>query len=567
MIGLARTAQLAGWSLTGFSFRSTDGFTSDVDFFVPPSSSILATNDWRGPDPYGFNDINNPETYPDYTFDNTGLTSAYAYAMASIFKVPKSSEIVFDNDGFGFNYVASPESTNQFAFWQPVNFELNYDPSLDPTPIKTHLSTKIGEQNGFFSIFFDLGGSVPIETDVSWDDIADRWISMIVTYTKDPDNDYDSFTNTDFGPVAIKIVIVDFYTGEIIENVERRADPFSDVFTNDYSNFTFKYVQDNVARQIYDSQNFNASVGLHIEDLSNNSNVNAEDFKVAAHWACAGETFDPFGTTNGVENYKYFTSTKIPEFVGGARAWVNMNIKETTSGSGDVNLFEMRACRITNTVEPKKFVEVNDTTVTTPFLKFPIPAPELGLLAYYDTRFDAGYTGTGTNLIDISGNSNDATINGAFNYDNNAITLLNDSASVGSNNSYIQLPSLSNFKTIVMRFKTESTIGDPRYLLDAREGFSGGYIYDNDVGPAWDGGLLYIDGGSSQSISFNQIESAALEGYTTIALIAPTAATDDITFFARVSGNEGYHATVRSIFVYDRELSQTEIQNIHKAIK
>ena len=581
MIGLARTAQLAGWALTGFKFRSENEFDTQFGYVRPTSLSLPAANGWVGPNNDGSN------YWQNFTFDNTNIGDGYYSAVATTCRFPRAENVNFTEE-FG-DYYVNQLTEPDVTYYAPAYTIVEYDPNLgEDRPQILTLHTKLGASDDsndpFFTFNPDFGGFDWIETNTRWNTLADRWITILMCIGEQKTDfagwdgfEEDFWFETNYGRLAF----IDTYSGELIDTFDFAYEPFITDFRSTFSDFTFKYIRGSQAsgEDLYTSEGFDGALDIQIRDLSQNQNIeNPGEFKTAAHWAAAGNSFDPLANFNGVPIWKYFIGPYFPGEVAGVKAWSNIVVTdEDTAETGFVKLESLRECRIQPTVAgEREWLRNNDSQLTAPFTTFPIPAPEDGLLAYYDTRFDAGYTGSGTNLIDISGNGNDATINGAFSYDNKSITLLNTSTDSDENDSHLQLPNLENIKTILMRFKVEDVVapGIGRYLLDARLGLSAGWIAKLSTqsppyaGSGWDNALMSINGQNKEAFDFDTMESPALDDYITFALINDGSFSDDLTLFARHTGDrEGHYATVRSIFVYDRELSQTEIQNIHKAIK
>jgi len=169
-----------------------------------------------------------------------------------------------------------------------------------------------------------------------------------------------------------------------------------------------------------------------------------------------------------------------------------------------------------------------------------------------------------TNLVDYS----TANLNGTYSDDKEGkartIRLSNTSSNKDSNVSHIQLQSLTNITTVSVWYYQHSDT-TTRYLLDMRTGGSNGWIYAGGPGGNWSSGTLYKNGGSSQSITWSNIET--LDQWQNITVIANTPATDDMNLFSRYTDNEGLDVTFGLALVYNRVLSQSENTYNYNVVK
>ena len=202
---------------------------------------------------------------------------------------------------------------------------------------------------------------------------------------------------------------------------------------------------------------------------------------------------------------------------------------------------------------------------------FAQPNPTLpvtnGLMAWFDPSDPRSYPGTGatmTSLIPTStsgtgGTLITGTLGGTYSYNTEGtIRLVNNSSNMTLNRSHLQLPSLQNITTVsIWYYQHSTTAGVARYILDMRTGGTGGFIWSGGIpGSNWETGTLYKNGGSSQSITWSNIET--LGSWQNITVIANTPATDDMTIFARNVGDEGLDVTFGPIFIYNRALTESE---------
>jgi hypothetical protein len=195
------------------------------------------------------------------------------------------------------------------------------------------------------------------------------------------------------------------------------------------------------------------------------------------------------------------------------------------------------------------------------------PIIQDGLIAFLDPSNSISYklgSSTMTNLVDYS----TADLNGTYSDDKEGkartIRLSNTSSNKDNNVSYIQLQSLTNITTVSVWYYQHSGT-TTRYLLDMREGGSNGWIYTGGPGGNWSSGTLYKNGGSSQSITWANIET--LNQWQNITVIANTPATDDMNLFSRYTDEEGLDVTFGLALVYNRVLSQSENTYNYNVVK
>lgn len=143
------------------------------------------------------------------------------------------------------------------------------------------------------------------------------------------------------------------------------------------------------------------------------------------------------------------------------------------------------------------------------------------------------------------------------------IRLVNNNDTASSNRSYLQLSSVSSITTVSIWYYQHSNVPPYAFLLDMRTGGSGGWIYSdlatpsNQTGSNWSTGTLYKNGGSSQSITWSNIQTVG--SWQNITVIANTAATDDITMFCKHTlDTEGLDVTFGPILVYNRAITEAE---------
>lgn len=190
-----------------------------------------------------------------------------------------------------------------------------------------------------------------------------------------------------------------------------------------------------------------------------------------------------------------------------------------------------------------------------------------GLVFNVDAGAISSYPGTGPTLYDLSGNSRNATLYGNYSYSNGTVRLNNPSSDSLQNVSFIQLPSTPSITTVSLWFYQHSA-NATRYLLDGRTGGSGAFIYNvGSPGSNWASGTIYVNGENLGTISFGKVEDSSIGNWVNVVLTANTSFTDDMHLFSRFSNNEGMDITFSSAQIYNRVLSEKEINLNFKVLR
>lgn len=189
-----------------------------------------------------------------------------------------------------------------------------------------------------------------------------------------------------------------------------------------------------------------------------------------------------------------------------------------------------------------------------------------GLQLYLDAGNIKSYSGSGATINDLSTRKDTATLQGTYSFSNNSIRLTNTNANGDLNVSLIQCNSITNITTVSLWYRVESTSA-VRYLLDMRDGGAGGFILSSEAaGSNWDNGTLYRNGGSSQTITWANIEPTT-GVWQNITVIADTPASDDINLFSRFSDQESYDVTFGAALIYNRVISDSENKTNFAALR
>ena len=193
-----------------------------------------------------------------------------------------------------------------------------------------------------------------------------------------------------------------------------------------------------------------------------------------------------------------------------------------------------------------------------------LPATE-GLIMHLDTSNSSSYSGTGTNIFNLVGN-NWGTLGGNYSFSNGTIRLVNNNPNMGYNNSRINLPNLSNIRTVSLWFKYEGggrSLGGNSggYLIDARFGLSGGFAYP-DMNLLEDWSTLYVNGVSVARTWSNIHPPVGV--WRNITLVSNRHFNDDMNLFSRFSNDEGYDVTFGCALIYDEVVSEEQnLQNFN----
>lgn len=150
-----------------------------------------------------------------------------------------------------------------------------------------------------------------------------------------------------------------------------------------------------------------------------------------------------------------------------------------------------------------------------------------------------------------------APLGGTYSVSGGVCRLTNSNSNKDLNVSFLQFPTLTNFKTICMWYYVHSTPSSTRYLLDARTGSSNGYIWSGGVGTDWSNGYYY----KNDERSVLPITWAGMEDTVTwrmITIIIPQT-TDSLMMFSRYTGAEGYNVSFGPIMIYNTILTQPQI--------
>ena len=191
----------------------------------------------------------------------------------------------------------------------------------------------------------------------------------------------------------------------------------------------------------------------------------------------------------------------------------------------------------------------------------PVAAPVTqDLILFFDSERTDCYPGTGTAIYNLVDNT-PSTLFGDVTYSSGILRIHNENTSnPGLRLAGIQCQTVTGFKTISLWYKQiTSSAGYYSYIVDARTGMDGGWVYDtpsNDYfGGSWASGSMFINGGATQSPTYTQ----QLNVWRNVTFVTDgTAYTDDITLFSRYTQSEGLDVEFGACMIYSRAITEAE---------
>ena len=127
-------------------------------------------------------------------------------------------------------------------------------------------------------------------------------------------------------------------------------------------------------------------------------------------------------------------------------------------------------------------------------------------------------------------------------------------------NGYIQAPSVTSIKTIIMIVRLTNT-STWSYLLDARGGLGSGW-WASEIGPDWlNNSTYYKDSVQRAYVDGTSYQELGDSTWHHICLVYPTGFTDDITFLARFTQNETLGGSCSEIMIFTVALTQQQVNN------
>jgi hypothetical protein len=344
MLGAARASEYAGWWTGTPSFFSSSLAAVDAQSTYLDTISITP-NVWSLP----------PDTR---TFDNAGLANGAKGTIVSTFKWQAMSNYTWVTDSFrSFQHIENDSfagaafTTAQYYFLYPASsngFVIKPARALTTNYISFQIA-----YNGYD--FTTLTGNL------SWDTYADRWLTLIVSYSSSA-GDFANWTGTTGGTNYYqRSVLQDARTGELINQTDFRYTGFQGYDTN-WANHTWSWNNSTPGSgEAYCVPNTSGANGY----------FDQTDWLTAAGWMCQGAVIDPMATVNDVQLRQYFVGQCFPETVNGARAWFNHTYFDTVVSGSNTALTRMLDSRATQTDD--YFGQQTTANLTSPATDASIP--------------------------------------------------------------------------------------------------------------------------------------------------------------------------------------------------
>jgi hypothetical protein len=327
MLGLGRASQYAGWWTGKPSFLSRSQVTGNQQTTWANAVSITP-NSWAVP----------PDTR---SFDNTSLTSGAKGTQVLTFKYQAQSNFTWQALEFRTQFEAIKNAAGTFDNYGPVITAYRFSTDTGNWPIAP-LRTTTGQ---YLSIFCAYNGydAVKLTGNIAWDSLADRWLTVIVSYSSTT-SDFAGWTGGTLasGNYASRVVLLDAQTGERISLTDWTWSAFQE-YPTDWANYTWGW--DNSTPGSSSDANFSFGTG------SSGGYFDQTDFLTGAHWVCQGQVIDPTAVVDSVPLSNYFVGQYFPETVNGVRAWTNWTPVASTTAGSDQQLTQLLPSRTSQSTD------------------------------------------------------------------------------------------------------------------------------------------------------------------------------------------------------------------------
>jgi hypothetical protein len=310
MLGMARASEYAGWWTGKPSFVSRSVVTGNQQTTWANAVS-LTPNTW----------VLAPGTR---SFDNTSLTSGAKGTQVLTFKYQAQSNFTWGAVEFRTQFEGIKNGAGTFNNYTPVSTAYLFSTSTGNWPIAIQRTTT-GQYLSVFGAYNGYDG-VRLSGNITWDSMADRWLTVIVSYSSTT-ADFAGWTGGTLasGFYASRIVLQDAQTGELLSQTDWSWQAFQG-YPTDWANYTWSW--DNITPGSSSNANFDFVTG------NSGGYFDQTDFLVGAYWITQGQTIDPTASSDGVASRSYFVGQYFPNSVNGVRAWTNWTpVASTTSGS------------------------------------------------------------------------------------------------------------------------------------------------------------------------------------------------------------------------------------------
>lgn len=329
MLGIALNAQRAGWNSGGppsFQDRS--------------SVTMVAAGGWSGFVSFTQNSWISPFSGDNLSssFDNSNIPNGNNCLYAITVKFAEMSNFTWRDDDFRGNYQHLTNSSNmQITPWA---IEANNK------TVASSLTMAYGRRKttNLFSPLWSYGTYEYLEMPLTWDNLANRWITIMIAGSATPTD----FANANYVQPAfgspqnffIRVTIADATTGELLATRDFAVDQFNSYFSN-YADYTYDYYQNSSSP----NSGFVRSEIGNGDDLDGSSNL-----LVAAGWGHFGYTVDPLAQGPAAPWYQYLLGQNMPKSLNNnVSAWVNWSAKDVVSDGTNRKASVMLAGRASTT--------------------------------------------------------------------------------------------------------------------------------------------------------------------------------------------------------------------------
>jgi hypothetical protein len=132
----------------------------------------------------------------------------------------------------------------------------------------------------------------------------------------------------------------------------------------------------------------------------------------------------------------------------------------------------------------------------------------------------------------------------------------------------ITTPSISGVYSVEMWVRLDVNLSYEQYFIDFRTGLADGFIIGaggggaGNIGSDWVGQKIYYNGDEVRidSATYNPVTWLYNNGWTQVVLVSSTPFTDDMTFFAALTNQQGMPISVAEISIYDVPLTPDNVR-------
>lgn len=320
-----RAGQYAGWWSGKPNFSSTSLVTM-TNGGTWNGYASLTPNYWSSP--YNGDNLGS-------SFDGTGLpSSANKGVMAMTIRFQAASGYTFSTDTYRTDYQNLNPTSSSTSTYTPATM------AFYQAGTETYWQCTLGKtvSGSKFSIHPVYGGYDYFDfSDYTWDDLANRWITIIVAYSSSS-SDFANWTGGTTGSnIFSRMTLCDAQTGLVLQSRDVRWDQFGSY--NQYWGIeTWQWTNQ--------TPTGGASAGTKCTTASATL---FNDVLLANYWVSMAQVIDPTGTTNGVTNASYLCGQNLPKDICSATAWVNFGCQSSTTNGSNQDLLIMNPCRVTTT--------------------------------------------------------------------------------------------------------------------------------------------------------------------------------------------------------------------------